>query len=63
MNKPAPKIYRTKNCFSYNQALINHGNITILFDSETQWYAHPQGKHGRNQTVLEAALAPLANMI
>ena len=35
MNKPIPKIYRTKNWSSYNQALINRGNLTIWFDSKT----------------------------
>lgn len=32
MNKPTPKIYRTTNWSSYNQALINRGNISIWFD-------------------------------
>lgn len=27
MNKPTPKIYRTTNWSSYNQDLINHGNM------------------------------------
>ncbi|MFW1859946.1 IS5/IS1182 family transposase, partial [Acinetobacter defluvii] len=47
MKKPAPKIYRTTNWSSYNQALIKRGNISIWFDPKTQWYAQPQGKHGR----------------
>ena len=51
MKKPAPKIYRTTNWSSYNQALIKRGNI-----SKTQWYAQPQGKHGRNQTYSDTAI-------
>ena len=39
MNQPAPKIYRTTNWSSYNQALINQKNITIWFNPNTQWYA------------------------
>ena len=31
MNKPAPKIYRTKNLSSYNQALINRVNSHRFF--------------------------------
>lgn len=56
MNKPTPKIYRTMNWSAYNRALINRGNISIWFDPTTQWYAHPQGKHGRNQTYADAAI-------
>ena len=56
MNKPPSKIYRTTNWSSYNQALIKRGNISIWFDPSTQWYAHPQGKHGRNQTYSDAAI-------
>ncbi len=44
MNKPTPKIYRTNNWPSYNQALVNRGNLSIWFDSNTQWYAQQQGK-------------------
>jgi len=50
MNKPRPKIYRTLNWSSYNRALINRGNIAILFDPNIQWYEQPQAKQGRNQT-------------
>lgn len=56
MNKPTLKIYRTTNWSAYNRALINRGNISIWFDPTTQWYAHPQGKHGRNQTYSDAAI-------
>ena len=56
MNKPTPKIYRTTNWSSYNRALINRGNLTIWFDPKTQWYAHPKGKHGRNQTYSDTAI-------
>ena len=56
MNKPTPKIYRTTNWSSYNRALINRGNISIWFDPKTQWYAQPQGKHGRNQTYSDTAI-------
>ena len=56
MNKPIPKVYRTTNWSSYNKALINRGNISIWFDPTTQWYAQPQGKHGRNQTYSDAAI-------
>ena len=56
MKKLAPKIYRTTNWPSYNQALINRGNISIWFDPSTQWYAQPQRKHGRNQTYSDAAI-------
>ena len=56
MNKPTPKIYRTTNWSSYNRALINRGNIAIWFDPNTQWYAHPQGKHGRNRTYSDTAI-------
>src|SRR5428012_5047 len=56
MNKPAPKIYRTTNWSSYNKALIKRGNISIWFDPKTQWYAQPQGKHGRNQTYSDTAI-------
>ncbi len=56
MKKPAYKIDRTTNWFSYNQALINHGNIAIWFDPKTQWYAQPQAKHGRNQTYSDTAI-------
>ena len=56
MNKPTPKIYRTTNWSSYNRALINRGNLTIWFDTKTQWYAPPKGKHGRNQTYSDTAI-------
>lgn len=56
MNKSIPKIYRTKNWSSYNQALINRGNITIWFDSNTQWYAQSTRKQGRNQTYSDTAI-------
>ena len=56
MKKPASKTYHTTNWSSYNRALINRGNILIWFDPRTQWYAHPQGKHGRNQTYSDAAI-------
>lgn len=56
MNKPAPKIYRTTNWSCYNQALINRGNLSIWFDPNTQWYAQPQGKQGRNQTYSDVAI-------
>ena len=56
MKKPTPKIYRTTNWSTYNKALINRGNISIWFDSATQWYALSIGKHGRNQTYSDAAI-------
>ena len=56
MKKPASKIYRTTNWPSYNQALIKRGNISIWFDSQTQCYAQPQAKHGRNQTCSDTAI-------
>ena len=46
MNKSAAKICRTTNWSSYNKALINRGNISIWFDTKTQWYAQSQGKQG-----------------
>lgn len=36
MNKPTPKIYRTNNWPSCNQALINRGNLAIWFNPDTQ---------------------------
>lgn len=42
MKKHAYKIYRTTNWTIHNRALIKRGNISIWFDSQTQWYAHPQ---------------------
>jgi hypothetical protein len=56
MNKPTPKIYRTNNWPSYNQALVNRGNLSIWFDPTTQWYAPLKGKQGRNQTYSDAAI-------
>ena len=56
MKKPAPKIYRTTNWSSYNQALIKRGNISIWFDPKTQWYAQSQAKYGRNQTYSDTAI-------
>jgi hypothetical protein len=56
MNKPAPKIYRTNNWPSYNQALVNQGNLSIWFDSNTQWYVPLKGKHGRNPTYSDTAI-------
>ena len=56
MNKPTPKIYRTTNWSYYNRALINRGNISIWFDTTTEWYAQPQGKHGRNQIYSDTAI-------
>lgn len=56
IKKLAPKIYLTTNWPSYNQALINRGNISIWFDPTTQWYAQPQPKHGRNQTYSDATI-------
>ncbi|MFN4050208.1 MAG: IS5/IS1182 family transposase, partial [Acinetobacter pittii] len=55
MKKPTHKIYRTTNWSSYNRALINRGNISIWFDPNTQWYAQPQNKQGRNQTYADTA--------
>lgn len=56
MKKAAPKTYRTTNWSSYNQALINRGNISIWFDPKIQCYAQPHGKHGRNQTYSDTAI-------
>lgn len=56
MNKPKPKKYLTTNWTSYNQALINRGNITIWFNSNAQWYAKSKGKQGRNQTYSDATI-------
>ena len=56
MNKPISKIFRTTNWSTYKRALINRGNISIWFDPLTQWYAHPQAKHGRNQTYSDTAI-------
>ena len=56
MNKPTLKIYRTTNWSSYNQAIINCGNIAIWFDPATQWYAPSKGKQGRNQIYSDAAI-------
>ena len=56
MNKPTLKIYRTTNWSSYNQAIINCGNIAIWFDPATQWYASSKGKQGRNQIYSDAAI-------
>ncbi|MBJ9947584.1 IS5 family transposase [Acinetobacter bereziniae] len=56
MNKSTPKIYRTTNWSSYNRALSNRGNLTIWFESQTQWYTQPKVKHGRNQTYSDTAI-------
>ena len=56
MKKPTPKIYRTINWSSYNQALINRGDLTIWFDPNTQWYAKENGKQGRTPTYSDAAI-------
>ena len=56
MNKPTPKIYRTTHWSTYNNTLINRGNIFIWFDSATQWYAPSIGKQGRNHTYSDAAI-------
>ena len=56
MNKPAPKIYRTTNWSSYNQALINRGNLSIWFAPNTQRYTQSKGKHGRNHTYSDTAI-------
>ncbi|CAA0286048.1 transposase [Acinetobacter baumannii] len=56
MKKPVPKIYQTTNWSTYNQALVNRGNITIWFDPKTQWYAHSKAKQGRNQTYSDSAI-------
>lgn len=56
MKKPAPKIYRTTNWSSYNQALIHRGNLTIWFDPNTRWYAQNNGKQGRSTTYSDAAI-------
>ena len=56
MNKPASKTYRTTNWPSYNQALVNRGNLSIWFDPTTQWYAPLKGKQGRNKTYSDVAI-------
>ena len=56
MNKPAAKTYRTTNWPSYNQALVNRGNLSIWFDPTTQWYAPLKGKQGRNKTYSDVAI-------
>ena len=56
MTKPTPTIYRTSNWSSYNQALINRGNIAIWFDPSTRWYAQAQGKQGRNPIYSDTAI-------
>ena len=56
MNKPTLRTYRTSNWSTYNKALISRGNISIWFDSATQWYAPSFGKHGRNQTYSDTAI-------
>uniref|UniRef100_UPI003AF6569E transposase n=1 Tax=Acinetobacter baumannii TaxID=470 RepID=UPI003AF6569E len=56
MKKPVQKIYQTTYLSTYNQALVNRGNITIWFDQKTQWYAHSKAKQGRNQTYSDSAI-------
>ena len=56
MNKSAPKTYRTTNWSSYNQALVNRGNLSNWFDPTTQWYAPLKGTQGRNQTYSDTAI-------
>lgn len=59
MNKLTLKIYRTTNWSSYMSSilrrLINRRNISIWFDPNTQWYAQPKAKHGRNHTYSDTA--------
>lgn len=54
MNKSALKKYGTMNWSSYNQALINRGNISIWFDPKTQWYAESQGTY--SDTAIQCCL-------
>ena len=39
-----------------HQAVVNRGNLSIWFDPNTQWYAQPQGKQGRNQIYSDVAI-------
>ncbi|WP_331276182.1 hypothetical protein [Acinetobacter sp. TR3] len=53
MKKPVPKIYRTTNWSSYNQALIKRGNISIWFDPKTN------GMHSHKASMDEIKLIPI----
>ncbi|CAP00336.1 hypothetical protein ABSDF0977 [Acinetobacter baumannii SDF] len=50
MKKPVPKIYRTTNWSSYNQALIKRGNILI---------PRPNGMHSLKASMDEIKLIPM----
>lgn len=56
MTKPVSKKYRITNWSTYNQALMNRGNISIWFYPTTQWHAQPKAKQGRNQIYSDAAI-------
>jgi hypothetical protein len=55
MNKPTPKTIVQPIGLPII-ALSNRGNISIWFDPNTQWYAQPQNKQGRNQTYSDTAI-------
>lgn len=50
------KTYRTINWTNYNQALKQRGNLTFWIDPETNWYAKPNGKPGRNHKFTDIAI-------
>ena len=50
------KAYRVTNWSDYNQSLKNRGNLSFWIDPETEWYAKPNGKPGRNHKFTDAAI-------
>ena len=53
--RPQPK-HKTTNWAAYNAALKARGSLTIWLNRDMQWFATPNGKHGRQQTFSDAAI-------
>ena len=61
MSRPTPPSYKTWNWPAYNEALKQHGFLTIWLNPETVWVPPPTGRRGRqpkySDTAIQACLA------
>lgn len=56
MSSWAPTQYKTTNWSSYNNALKQHGSLSIWLDPEMVWVPPPRGKRGRPCQFSDAAI-------
>ena len=62
MSRPNTATYKTLNWPAYNKALKRRGSLTVWFDPDMVWAAHPTGKRGRQPVYSDAAVQTCLTM-